>query len=428
MTMPAQVSAGWSRRAAAWLNPRRLRAHAVVLALCLWGGCAIDFATPGFFDRAGNVKFQDFLPLYVSARMIAEHRTGQLYDQEVIAREIRATIAPSNVDARSDLRLPHLYGPQVALLFLPVAQLSFPAAAWGWVVLSTLAYFGCVFLIWIRCPAVKMHPRTSAIAAIAFPPLFHFFVRGQISMLLLACFSAASLAFLSKQDWLAGIALGMLVFKPQFLTAIPIVLLLSLSWRVLGGLLFSASAQLILTRVYFGPAVMRAYLDMLRNVSHWIAAAEPGLSQIQMHSLRSFWALAIPWPQIAFALYLLSSAAAVALAASVWRSRSPLAFRFAALTLAAVLVNPHLFVYDLLVLAPAMLLLIDWILTNTQHSGASRLHVLLYLVFLLPLLGPLTRWTHLQFSVVALAVLLWTLWRLRETAGYRLDPDDSHVV
>src|SRR5215472_13768895 len=53
----------------ALLTPRRIRTHALILALCLWGVCALDYARPRLLDRAGNVRFHDFLPLYVSAQM-----------------------------------------------------------------------------------------------------------------------------------------------------------------------------------------------------------------------------------------------------------------------------------------------------------------------------------------------------------------------
>ena len=100
------------------------------------------------------------------------------------------------------------------------------------------------------------------------------------------------------------------------------------------------------------------------------------------------------------------------MAAAVWKSSAPLALRFSALILAAVLVNPHLFIYDLLVLAPVLLLLADW----APHPAAAsiplpRSPLLLYLAFVLPLFGPLSRWTHVQLSVPVFAVLLWVLWR-----------------
>ena len=120
-----------------------------------------------------------------------------------------------------------------------------------------------------------------------------------------------------------------------------------------------------------------------------------------MHSLRSFWTLLIPSAEIALALYIVSSIIVIATAASSG-NRSRLLPRFSALTLAAVLVNPHLFVYDLLALAPALLLLMDWTLSNAQPLSSPTLRVLLYLAYVLPLLGPLSRWTHVQLSVAGL--------------------------
>jgi hypothetical protein len=405
-TSPAQLQTpAWLASAVAWLTPRRLRAQAIVLALCMWGVCAVDFSTPGIFDRAGNIKFQDFLPIYVSARLIAEHRPNELYDQQAAAGEMQAAIQQPPLRAR----LPNLYGPQVGLLFVPLASFSFQAAAWAWVALSMAIFFSCVFLAWKCCPALRQYPATVAISALAFPPVFHFFVRGQISVLPLACFTTGFLAFRAHRNWLAGIALGFLVLKPQFLVAIPLVLLLARAWKPLGGLMLSAATQLFFAKIYFGPAVLRSYFDMLWHASRWLGAAELSLAPIQMHSLRSFWSLLIPWPKAAFALYALSSCVAIAVAAAIWKSSHPLALRFSALTLAAVLVNPHLFVYDLLVLAPVLLIVTDWTLGNLPHPSSGLLHLLLYLAFTIPLLGPLSQWTHLQLSVPIFAALLWTL-------------------
>jgi hypothetical protein len=400
--------------AAAWLTPRRIRAQAIVLALCLWGVCAVDFAKPGLFDRAGNIKFQDFLPFYISARLISQGRSDQLFNDQIAVAEMCAIVYQPNEGQSVRVRLPFTYGPQIGLLFVPLAHLSFAAAVRVWVAISSLLYFVCIHLVWRRCPGLRQHAALVAILAIAFPPFFHFFVRGQIAVLLLACFTAALLAFQAKRDFLAGVALGVLVFKPQFLIAIPLVLLLSQAWRALSGTVFSSIAQLLLTWLGFGTSVMRAYFEMLLHVPSRIELVEPGLALIQMHSLRSFWSLLIPWPNIAFSLYVVTSIFVVLIAAIIWKSSSPLALRFSALTLAAVLCNPHLFIYDLLVLAPVLLLLADWILRNAANDAvrpdSSLFRLLLYLAFVLPLFGPLSRWTHLQLSVPAFAALLWIVW------------------
>jgi hypothetical protein len=430
------TSAGLARldRAAKFPTLRRVRAHATILAICLWGVIAVDFLVPGSYDRAGNIKFQDFLSFYISGKLIAQDRSADLYNQPARDAEMLAIIqthvatdafvrpptTPTNV------RLPNLYGPQFALLFVPLARLPFLIAAQVWVALSLIYFFTCIHLVLKSCPSLLPHSRTVMLCAVAFPPMFHFFVRGQNSVLALVCFTAAYLAWRAQRDWLAGIALGFLIFKPQFLVAIPLVLLLSRAWKPFVALLVSAAAQLAFTRIYFGPAVMHAYFATLWHISRAIDATELSLAPIQMHSLRPFWSLLIPWPGVALVLYTLSSIAVIALTAAAWRSSAPLALRFSALTLAAVLVNPHLFVYDLLVLAPALLLVVDWTVTNPQHPSSPALRVLAYLSFLLPFFGPLAQWTHLQLSVPVFTVLLWLLWR--NSATHKLASNESAVV
>ena len=71
------------RKAARGLTRKRLRVHAVLLAVCAWSVIGADFATPGLLDRAGNIKFQDFLQFYISAKLIRQGRVDQLFDQQV---------------------------------------------------------------------------------------------------------------------------------------------------------------------------------------------------------------------------------------------------------------------------------------------------------------------------------------------------------
>ena len=424
----------WIDRAAKLLTLRRIRAHATILAVCLWGVCAIDFLVPGAFDRAGNIKFQDFLSFYISGQLIGQGRSADLYNQPARDAEM-LTIVRTHVATDpfvrpptfpSNVRLPNLYGPQFALLFVPLARFPFLIAAQIWVAFGVIFFLACMHVVLKSCPSLLPYSQTVTLCAAAFPPLFHFFVRGQNSVLVLVCFTAAYLSFRTQHNWLAGIAFGFLIFKPQFLVAIPLVLLLSRAWKPFVALLVSAAAQLAFTWIYFGPAVMHAYLATLWHLSSVINTAELSLAPIQMHSLRSFWSLLIPWPGVALALYALSSIVIIGMAAAAWKSSVPLALRFSALTFAAVLVNPHLFIYDLLALAPALLLLVDWTLTNPQHPSSPALRLLAYLSFLLPLFGPLSQWTHVQLSVPAFTLLLWLLWRNSTT--HKLASNESRVV
>jgi hypothetical protein len=82
-----------------------------------------------------------------------------------------------------------------------------------------------------------------------------------------------------------------------------------------------------------------------------------------------------------------------------------------------VLVAPHLTVYDLVILAPALVLLADWLIGQPLTPSTRRLGTLLYLVYMLPLLGPFTRWTHVQFSVVAIAAAVYMIWSISRGSG-----------
>ena len=422
MTRDAQPEPAWIAWSQKWLTPRRIRAQAFVLALCLWGVCAVDYATPGIFDRAGNIKFQDFLQFPIAAHLIASGRTGDLYSDRALADGIRAIVGLDTT-----VFLQYFYGPQVALPFIPLAGLPFLAHATIWIAFSLLLYSACIYLLWKSCASLSSYGGFVALCAIAYPPLFHFFVRGQLSAAVLACVTLSYFAFHARREWRAGIALGLLAFKPQFLVAIPLVLLLVHAWKAFAGVAISSAAQMAFSWLYFGPAVMRAYFARLLHSAGSPGTTELSLSPIQMHSLHTLWELLIPWPRAATALYILSSLAVIWMTAAIWKSSSALTIRFSALLLAAVLVNPHLYVYDLLALAPALLLLADWALSNAQHPSTPVLYLLLYLAFILPLFGPLARWTHVQLSVIAFVALMWALYRCA-TRGHKLASSERAVV
>jgi hypothetical protein len=71
------------------------------------------------------------------------------------------------------------------------------------------------------------------------------------------------------------------------------------------------------------------------------------------------------------------------------------------------LTTRHLTVYDLVILAPAFLLLGNWAADQNICRAAQAVPALLYLSYPLFSLGPIARVTHLQLSVVALAALFW---------------------
>jgi hypothetical protein len=199
-----------------------------------------------------------------------------------------------------------------------------------------------------------------------------------------------------------------------------VIFVITLRWRVIAGALLASGAQMATGSLYFGLGPLRAWAQALRNTPKELALLEPRL--YQTHSLRTFWAMLIPWPQLSFSLYVATALIVCTLAVGCWRSPMPLSLRFSALLFATALLAPHLTVYDLVILAPAFLLLSDWLVRQRGNEDAT-LKLLMYLAFVLPLIGPLAYWTHFQLSVPVMAALLFLSWKIgRKKIGRKMGP------
>lgn len=389
------------------LTARRLRAHGLILALCLWSIYVWNMATPGLFDRAHNLKGTDFLHFYTLGSLALAHRGADLYNLEA-----QSALSAQRVPAAADIRYLPLYPPQVSIFFALFAGLPYPAALILWLTFNSLIYCLCCYAVWRACPNLRSSRITVLILALAFPAFWHLIAWGQTSALALACFTLAFFALRAQREFLAGLALGCLIFKPQLGVASAVTFVATRRWKLIAGALLSAAAQLAASLAYYGPDPLRQWIRVLLSLPNLLPQLEPRL--YQTHSLRTFWTMLVPWPRLAMALYIVTALLTLALAIRCWQSRLPLPLRYSALLLATVLVAPHLTVYDLVILAPAFLLLSDWIVTQPGHAPTFHLKLLLYLAYALPLLGPLARWTHLQLTVPVMLAILYVVSQLGE--------------
>jgi hypothetical protein len=386
-----------------WLTAKRLRAHGLLLGVTLWSIYVWVLATPGWRDRNGNLKGTDFLHFYTLGTLAVEHRGGDLYDMNA-----QAALAAQRVPGAAGIRYLPLYPPQVSIFFAPLAYLSYGWALAAWWMFSGLLYGICCYGVWRMCPQLRAHGGTVALLAAAFPPFFHLIAWGQTSAIALAVFTLAFFLRRERREFLAGLTFGCLIFKPQLGLAVAVVFVAVGAWKVVAGALLSAGAQLAAGVLYYGVEPLRVWLRMLSNVRSIVPLFEP--RPYQTHCLRTFWSMMVPWQNVSSALYVLCAVIVLGVTIAAWRRASPIALQYPVLLLATVLVAPHLTVYDLVILVPALLLLADWLLTQPLAPRTRRMGTLLYLVYILPLLGPFTRWTHVQLSVLAMSTLIYIIW------------------
>ena len=329
----------------------------------------------------------------------------------------QSRVAAKRVPEAAGIRYLPLYPPQVSIFFAPLAHLSYRWALLLWWAFSAGVYGVCCYALWRACPNLRNQSGTVVILAIAFPAFFHLIAWGQTSAIALGCFTLMFFLLRDKREFLAGMVLGCLIFKPQLGLAAAIVFIATGAWKTVFGAVLSAAGQLSVGVFYYGTEPLRHWLLMLWNVQSLLPLLEP--KPYQTHSLRTFWSMLAPLPEVkSLGPYVLSAMIVLALTIATWtRGSASLPVRYSSLLLASVLVAPHLTVYDLVILAPAFLLLADWLVGETPTAPKRWLGTLLYLAYMLPLLGPFTRWTHVQLSVVAMVGAVYLLWSVsRSTA------------
>ena len=370
--------------------------------MTIWSLYIWTIATPTLRDRNGNLKGTDFLHFYTLGSLAIAHQGGELYDMDA-----QSAMAAQRVPNAADIRYLPLYPPQVSLVFAPLAYLSYGCALALWWLCTAVIYGACCYAIWRECPNLRDFGGTVALVAIGFPALFHLIAWGQTSALALACFTACFLLLRDKREFAAGLALGCLIFKPQLGLAAAVVFIVSARWRLVAGAAFSAAAQIGAGIAYYGVEPLRSWLRTLGAVPALLPSFEP--RPYQTHCLRTFWSMLVSWSGAALGLYVVSAIVVLAGTVAIWKHQESLSLKYSALLLATVLVSPHLTVYDLVILAPAILLLTDWLISHP--SAPQGTGTLIYLTCALPLLGPFTRWTHIQLSVIVMTALLYLMWR-----------------
>ena len=371
-------------------------------ALLVWTAYAIDISPAGRLDRSGHIKGHDFVHDYVLGQIALERSPGELYDfQAQAARTDR--IVPDYED-----RYLPVHGPQLSLLFGPFALLPYLPALTLWLLLSTGAYLLCCYLCWKRCPALRRYRWASLVLVVGFPAFYLLIAFGATSALALLSVTAAYLNLKKGRRWLAGFAFGMLFYKPHLGVILPFVFLYGREWLMIAGAAAAVLLQLASAWAYYGTDALLSYLNVVTGLGGVAIHLEP--YPLQMQSLRSFFSVLLPWPELSMALYVLTAAAFVWIAAVSWKSSASLELRFAILLFSLLLVDPHVNAYDLVATAPAFILAAGW----AVNLGERRpiFWALLYMSFYLPGMTFLVELTHLQVSVLAVACLV--CWLARE--------------
>ena len=173
------------------------------------GNVCVDHDISGSSGRNGLVKGADFLHFYTFGTLALERRGAELYDMTA-----QSALAERRVPQAGRLFFVALYGPQVSLLFAPLAALPYGGALVAWLVANAVLYGLCCYLIWRTCTSLRLDGGLVLLLGLAYPAFFHLMAWGQTSALALACLTARTWRY-GPKSFLAGLPIGCLMIKPQ---------------------------------------------------------------------------------------------------------------------------------------------------------------------------------------------------------------------
>lgn len=305
--------------------------------------------------------YGDFSSFYTAGLLVRQGEGRFLYDRHEQWR-LQQEFAP-HVDIQKGPR-PFIRPPFEALVFLPLAYFSYPAALAIWSIAKFVVLWLTLRVLPRPRPFTRIYPAwLEAALCLGFFPVFFDLVEGQDAILLLLIVAAALNRLQSGKDIAAGVILALGLFKFHLVVPLVMMLLLAGRARILAGFLPGTAALAGLSCVISGANVLSAYPTYLLNLNRATGAGV--VIAESMPNLRGLLTAFIgnaPYPGPIHWLLLPVAMAAIVLTARFWKPLLSTGFPGLALgyclaLLVAILTSYYAYSYDMTLLVVPLLLL-----------------------------------------------------------------------
>jgi len=213
---------------------------------------------PDFLVRGGL----DFRQSYSAAYMLRTGRGSELYNYEAQKRYQNVLVSQQNIP------LPFVEPAYEAVLFEPLSRFSFRAAYFFFLGVNVALLCLCCGLLkpWLA----NLHAVywwLPYIMFVGFLPIAVALIQGQDAILLTTGFVVAFVLLVRDRKFLAGIALGLTIFKFQIVLPVAVLFLVWRQLRFVAGFATSATIALGIGFWRAGIVQTKAYFSLLLSLS-----------------------------------------------------------------------------------------------------------------------------------------------------------------
>jgi len=342
VTSPAPINPSWEHR---------LRRY----PLLVLGALALAFvfvivAGSGSSTASGRLG-GDFPAFYGAGTIVSAGDIQSLYDP--------VTQAAAQADLLGDEEgfIMYPYAPHVAAAYQPLAALPYRLAYALHTGLMVSAFVGALWLVRPMIPLVSRWFGATTGAVITAYPVFVGVTGGQNTAISLFLIAAAWRAWHDDREVVAGLALALLLFRPQYALPLLGLALLDRRWRTVATAAVGATGIWALNAALFGATWVTSWLrqvePLLEADAEVNAANEIAPIGVlhALHGVESPLALGIGGA--------VSAVIATGLAWLWWKRPVELTERMAITTCGLMLLGPHAIYYDSALVVFAVLFLVD---------------------------------------------------------------------
>lgn len=329
--------------------------------------------------------FGDSFALWSFGRFVGEHPAITIYDPVAL----RSAQLALGMDPGASYPFP--YPPSFLLVVWPLGWLP------GWLAWVALVGVSLPLYLWATVGANWRSP--ASLVALAAPTTAIAIVSGQ-SSLLAGALLAGGLRLAAGHPVAGGVLFGLLTYKPQLGLLVPVALVAAGLWRTLTVAGATAILLVAATSLLFGLSIWPSWVAALPAFSRQFAAESGEIMHLMPTILVALLQLGVP-PVLAQLAQWAGTATVAAIVWILFRS-GPHNLAGAGLLVATFLATPYAFVYDMPVVATAVI----WVVAERQRAG-DALGTGEVLILMLALVSPITLPAGTsKFPLVTLALIL----------------------
>jgi hypothetical protein len=342
----------------------------------------------------------DFFALWSVARFVFEHPAVEAYDPAAL----KSAQLALGMDPGTNYPFP--YPPSFLLVLAPMGLLPY-LTAYVVAMAITLALY-----VWATVGSRSRWPMV--LAALVAPTTTITLIAGQAAFVA-AALLAGGFRLAATRPIAAGILFGLATYKPQMGMLVPVALIAARQWRTIAAAGATVVVLVVVTGGVFGPAIWPAWAANIIQYSGQFAAESSAIAYLMPTIAQA----AMQLGAASAAAHAAQFAAALVAAGVVWRCfRKPPdntdtgQLAAAALFVATFLATPHAFVYDMPIVATAVI----WFIAERHRSGDAfgTGEIVVMIVAMVAAITIVAGPSDFPLTVIALALLLAMIVRRSE--------------